>query len=225
MHESKFVRLIGVAVLTAAILGCRVFSGSPAAPPIPTQPPTFTSIPPTDTPIPTNTPIPTDTPVPTFTPAPAQSLETIIDAVELVAQGKGVKEAAPYKPGPGVHPIVIIAPAKEQVEWNTSLPAAWQPSNVSQVELVAVVRYINVEVEKARYIGKGTGIVFVSRIRIDTEIILREAQTGQTVASTTFRGGEPPTLPKSLPIGTTALYGTSVAYETAQAWLKAYVEP
>ncbi|RJP46420.1 MAG: hypothetical protein C4583_18935 [Anaerolineaceae bacterium] len=221
MHESKFVRLLGVAVLTAVILGCSVFSGPPTPTPIPTptQPPTFTFVPPTDT------PIPTDTPVPTFTPVPVQSLETIIAAVQLAAQGKGVKEAAPYKPGPGVHPLVVIAPAKEQAEWNTSLPAAWQPSNVAQVELVAVVRYINVEVEKARYIGKGTGIIFVSRIRIDTEIILHEAQTGQTVASTTFRGGEPPTLPKSLPLGTTALYGTSVAYETAQAWLKAYVEP
>lgn len=222
MHASKLTRLIGLVALTAAILGCSVFSGPPTPTPIPTQPPTSTPVPPTNTPLPTDTPVPTAT----LTPVPTQSLPTIIDAVQSAAQGTGVKDAAPYDQSkPGVHPLVIIAPAKEQEQWNTSLPVAWQPSNVSQVELVAVVRYIQEIVEKARYIGKGTGIVFVSRIRIDTEIILREAQTGQTVASTTFRGGEPPTLPKSLPLGTTALYGASVAYETAQAWLKAYVEP
>lgn len=198
----------------------------------PTPSPTFTpTAAPTDTPtpVPTDTPIPTDTPTPvpspTMTPLVQESLDTIINTVKPASQGNPVTEAGAYDAkNKKIHPLVVVS-QRDQEGWNASLPATWKPLNVGQVELVAVVLYKNVEIEKARYIGKGTGIVFVSRMRVDVEVILREAQTGRSIASQTFRGGEPPSLPRSLPIGTTALYGTSVAYETVNSWLKTYVEP
>ncbi len=196
------------------------------ASPTPTFTPTFT---PTNTPLPTFTPTQTNTPLPTFTPTltpvPEQPFAEIVAALKPASEGKGVPEAAAYDQSkPGIHPIVFFS-SKDQEGWNNSLPVSWRPLHVSQAELVALVRYNNVEVEKARYIGKGTGIFYVSRMRVDTEVILREAQTGMSIVSNTFRGGEPPKLPPSLPIGTTAVYGPSVAYETVLAWLKPYVEP
>lgn len=193
--------------------------------------PTFTAtltFTPTLTPMATATRPPTDTPAPTFTPTltplPQQSFIEIVAALKPASEGRGVSEAAAYdKNRAGIHPIVFFS-SKDQDGWNNSLPVSWRPLHVSQAELVAVIRYNNVEVEKARYIGKGTGIFFVSRMRVDTEVTLREALTGRSIVSNTFRGGEPPKLPQSLPSGTTAVYGPSVAYETVLAWLKSFVE-
>lgn len=188
--------------------------------------PTFTMmVEPTATasPLPTATPVPSSTPTPL--PVPTQSLSSIINALQPAAQEKAVPGAADYNKGAtGIHPIVIIV-AVDQDDWNSSLPDAWLPSNVSEAELVAVVRYIDVEIEKARYFAKGSGIFFVSRIRRDTEVILREARTGNNVAYNVFKGSEPPTLSSTLPIGTRAVYGASVAYETVQVWLKSFVDP
>jgi hypothetical protein len=124
----------------------------------------------------------------------------------------------------GIHPIVIIAPDDELEEWNTHIPDSWRPLNVSQTELVALVTYKEVTLERQRYFASGDNI-YVSRIRIDSEITVREAKTGRTVSSIVFEGGDPPSLPghfSSRP--PSAFYGTSVAYETAILWLKEFVE-
>jgi len=157
---------------------------------------------------------------------PTQSIATIVEALRAAAEGRPVSGAAPYDPKQsGVHPLVVFS-ANQKVadEWNAELPEAWLPLNVSKTELVVVITYIEVEIEKARYIGPGTGIFFIRRIRRDIEVILREALTGVTVASTVFKGGEPPTLKSRFPVGTTALYGTDVPYEIVHLWLKSFVE-
>jgi hypothetical protein len=179
----------------------------------------------TDTPI----PLPTDTPVPTiaptFTAAPTQSISTIVEALRDAAEGRGVSAAAVYDPKKsGVHPIVIFSASQEILdEWNAELPDAWRAQSVSLAELVAVVTNREVKLERAHYFGKGISL-YVWRIRTDTEVILREARTGDTVAAYTFPGGDPPTLKSSLPVGTTGLYGTLVPYETVELWLKSFVE-
>lgn len=224
MQTSRWTRLHGLVMAAALILGCSVLTSPPTPTPVPTQPPTATAVPATATPVPTNTSLPTPTPTFTATAIPTQSLEEIIAAVMPVTQRRGVDKAAEYEPDkPGIHPIVIIA-SREQEEWNQNLPAAWVPLHISQTELVAIITYKEVVVEQARYIGKGTGIVFVKRVRVDTEVVIRDAKTGLDVAFNMFDGGEPPVLPKTLPLGTQALYGTSVAYETMIEWLRTYVE-
>jgi hypothetical protein len=189
--------------------------------------PTSTALP---TDIPTAIPTSTETPVPlptaTFTIVPTQSLSAMIEALRAAATGSGVSDAAPYDPTKsGVHPIIIFSASKDIVdEWNAELPAAWRGQSVSQTELVALVTNHEIVVEKARYTAKGMGIFFLNRIRIDTEVILREAQTGQTVASFTFPGGDPPTLKSGYNQIITAVYGTFVPYETVELWLKSFVE-
>lgn len=180
----------------------------------------------TDTPLP---PPPTDTPVPTvvptFTAAPTQSVSTIVDMLRPAAEGRAVSDAAAYDPKKsGVHPIIVFSADKDIVdEWNAELPAAWRAQNVSLAELVAVVTNRNVQIERGHYFGSGVSL-YIYRIRIDTEVILREAKTGYTVASQVFQGGEPPSLKSRFPVGTTAVYGTLVPYEIVELWLKSFVE-
>ena len=219
MQNKSLTRWLWLFLLVVLILGC----GTPAIPPTPTPLPTLTL---TATPIPpTDTPVPTDTPTPTVTPVPTQSLDDILEALMPAAQGSEVAEAAAYDLSkPGIHPIVFIA-AKDQDGWNESLPVEWQPSNVSQVELVAVVRIIYVIFGADRYNVPGGGYVIVKTYRVDTEILLREAKTGRLITSTIFKGGPVPTLKPRLPAGTTNLYGDPVPFGTIQLWLKDYVEP
>ena len=143
------------------------------------------------------------------------------------AEGSEVTEAAAYDLSkPGIHPIVFIS-AKDQDDWNESLPVEWRPTHVSQAELVAVIRLINIVVEGKFYRTPGIvgGGVFVRAYRVDTEILLREAKTGKLITTITFKGGPSPNLPNRLRAGTTALYGDPVPFGTIQLWLKDYVEP
>lgn len=151
----------------------------------------------------------------------------MIEALKMVAQGSGATDAAAYDPGKsGVHPIVMFAKSNELIdEWNSSLPASWRPLNISQAELVAVIMYRNVDLNTTRYHVRGeSGWIYVTRIRMDVAVILYEARTGATIASTVFTGGEPPSFPPTLSSSTTALYGTSVPHETMMDWLKPFVE-
>ena len=195
--------------------------------PVPTFTPTALA---TSTALPTATLTSTETPVPTITPTftvvPTQSLSAMIEALKAAATGSGVSDAAPYDPTKsGVHPIIIFSASHEIVdEWNAALPAAWRGQSVSMTELVAVVINHEIVVDRARYTAKGMGIFFLNRIRTDTEVILREARTGQSVASFTFQGGDPPTLKSGYNQIITAVYGTLVPYETVELWLKSFVE-
>jgi hypothetical protein len=223
MQNNPLTRGLWLFLLAALLVGC----GAPPIPPTPSLTPSPTQPPPTSTPIPpTETPAPTDTPTPTFTPVPTQSLDEILVALMPAAQGSEVAEAAAYDLGkPGIHPIVFIA-AKDQSGWNESLPVEWRPSNVSQAELVAVVRliYMNFAVQRYRTPGVTGGMVTVVSYRVDTEILLREAKTGDLITTIVFKGGAAPALPNRLPSGTTALYGDPAPFGNIQLWLKDYVE-
>ena len=228
MRKTGLPRLFLLIIMAVMILGCGIVLTDPPTPtPVPMASPMITPIPPTITPIPpTETPIPTDTPAPTPTPASTQSISTIVEALRAAAEGRRVSDAAPYDPKKsGVHPIIIFSASKEIVdEWNAELPDAWRGQSVSLTELVAVVVNHEIVVERARYTAKGMGIFFLNQIRTDTEVILREAQTGITVAAATFPGGDPPTLKSGYDQIITAVYGTLVPYETVALWLQSFVE-
>jgi hypothetical protein len=124
----------------------------------------------------------------------------------------------------GIHPVVFFSASPEIAdEWNAELPEAWRGQNVSTTELIAVITYKEVKIERGHYFGSGISL-YIWRIRTDTEVILRETQTGNTVASTVFEGGEPPSLKGRYSIGTTAVYGTLVPYEIVELWLESFVE-
>ena len=219
MQKARWTRAFWLVVVAALILGCGGLTNSPTPTPLPSPtstqpPPTPTSIPPTETPVPTDTP----------TPVPTQSLSSMIEALAAVAQGSGVADAAAYeKSKAGIHPIVVLAPEDEVEDWNWELPTSWQPLYVSQTELVALVKYRDVELNKTRYKGSGSGWIYVTRVRIDTVVTLFEARTGATVDTKTFTGVEPVGFPPTLPSGTQYLYGETVPHETVVDWLKPFV--
>jgi hypothetical protein len=229
------IALVGVfgclcIVVVGVVLGLK-FKDQLAIPGLSTAVPTQAPINiPANTPINTPVPPPTDAPIPTiaptFTAAPTQSISTIVEVLMAAAEGRGVSEAAAYNPKKtGIHPIVIYSADADTVdEWNAELPDTWRAQSVSQAELVAVVIYHEIVIDRARYTAKGMGIFFLNRVRTDTEVILREAQTGLNVSSATFQGGDPPTLKSGYDQIITAVYGTLVSYETVELWLKSFVE-
>jgi hypothetical protein len=220
MKKARLSHLFGLVVLAALILGCTPMISPPTPTPSPTQPL------PTSTPItPTNTPVPTDTPTPTltFTPVPTQSLSSMIQALIPVTQGNGAPEAAAYDPNKsGTHLIVIISPYEELESWNTNLPDSWRPVNISQAELIVMILYHEVEVERGRFRFTGA-LLLRKRVRIDTEVILREALTGKDVGTIFYKGGEPPKFPAT-PTGMLVYYGPKLDLETLQIWLMNFVE-
>ncbi len=56
------------------------------------------------------------------------------------------------------------------------------------------------------------------------EVILREARTGNRVASTTLKGSvvRPP---QSAPISQTSVYGSAVDYTDVEEWVRPFVRP
>lgn len=224
MNLPKLFQALLLAAMVVILSSCRIeWTETPAPTPTLTATATATLMPtPTETP----TPAPTETPTPTVTPVATQSLSLIADSLLPAAQGFEVTEATAYDPyKAGIHPIVFIS-ANDQEEWNDNLPEAWRPSSVGQAELVAVLRFINVQAEERRYKigGAGGGFADIYSYRVDTEILLREAKSGNLIASTIFRGGPAPSLKHRLPAGTQALYGNIVAYQIIELWLKNYVE-
>jgi hypothetical protein len=197
--------------------------------PVPTLPPTAEA---TLTPLATATLVPsaTNTPEPpptaTFTMAAPQSLSEIVSALQSAAEGRPVSDAAAYDPKKsGIHPIIFYAASQELVdEWNGALSDAWRSKNVGMTELVAVIKYNDVVLERKQFFTSG-GNVWVSAIRRDTEIILREAKTGISVATITYKGGNPPGIPSHFSSRPpSAFYGTSVDSATVMLWLKDFVE-
>lgn len=220
-----------ICVLAVGLVLGLGLSGKLALPVLSTPVPTFTPTAlATSTALPTAIPTSTETPVPTITPTftvvPTQSFSAMIEALKAAATGSGVSDAAPYDPTKsGVHPIIIFSVSQGIVdEWNAALPDVWRGQSISQTELVALVTNHEIVVDRARYTAKGMGIFYINRIRTDTEVILREAQTGQTVASFIFQGGDPPTLKGGYNQIITAVYGTFVPYEIVQQWLESFVE-
>lgn len=215
-------------VVLGVVLGLAIRSGKLALPaqatslPIATQEPVLAS---TDTPLPPPTDTPVPTVAPTFTAVATQSISTMLEVLRAAAEGRPVSDAASYDPRvSGIHPIIIFSADQDIVdEWNAELPEAWRAQSVGLAELVAVVTNQQVQVDRGHYFGKGVSL-YIYSYRTDTEVILRETRTGETVASNLFKGGDPPALVSHYPVGTTAVYGTLVPYEIVELWLKAFVE-
>jgi len=215
-HRKVLQILLFVAVVTATS-GCRIVWTDPPTPtPVPTATATATLSPtPTDTP----TPVPTETLTPTITLVPTQSIEAIANAFMPVTEEKGVPEASAYDPTKiGIHPIIIIS-AEDQAVWNKRMPKPWLSMNVGQTELVGIVRINRVIMERRKINTLG----FIYRIRTDTEVWLREAQTAKLIAYTIFEGDTPPPF-NSWSRRATNSIGSPVSVEVVMYWLKEYVE-
>ena len=149
----------------------------------------------------------------------------MLEAFSPLSQGSGVSEAAAYdKSKSGTHPIVILAPEDDVEDWNLELPDSWRSVYVGRTELVAVIRYLQVDLNRTRYHAYGGGTIYVTRARLDTEVKLYEAKTGTLVVEKVFEGTEPVGFPSSLPSGTQYVFGDKTSYQTVMDWLKEFVD-
>ena len=155
---------------------------------------------------------------PTVTPRPLQTntpaYQPLIDELAPVLEGLGVPEAATFKPvtGEGIYPLVIIMDrdGESYDKWNEDLPTEWVPLSLEDVELVAYVH----EYESSRYCGSASYMdgSTLTGVCVDTNIQVREAQTGKLVKQWEFKSA-PPIFPelkvdnpnyqevKSIPVG------------------------
>ena len=153
------------------------------------------------------------------------SEEEIAAALKPVCGAGGVEQAAVYTPGPGLHPIVLLASAGEplsSVTWmkfTAALPEDWLPPSVHFVELVACVEESREAIETCAYIGPS-----VTRYQYYLKIKLMAAQTGQTVASGKLRGDPPYECPPSVPYSQTEI-GVPVTEDALVDWLRPFVAP
>jgi len=68
------------------------------------------------------------------------ALSSIFTALEPVASGAGVPEAAAYAPDDSrPHLFVILEPSGAPHAWNYHLPITWWPQALSETELVIVI--------------------------------------------------------------------------------------
>jgi WD40 repeat protein len=158
-----------------------------------------------------------------------------------VISGQGVPGAAVYNPNaPEPHPVALMttsgAPYVEKLEetslgglsyetlndWNELLPFDWSPSSISETELVVLIgpeREINLG-GQSYSIGPS-----ITAYRYETDIELREARTGQTLAAYTFQGSDPRPFPEKAPYDMTRLEGSHFVYTALEGWLCPSVTP
>lgn len=150
-----------------------------------------------------------------------QKYERVASTMAPLATGTGVLNATIYHPDTaGPHPIVLLWGDGSNHPWNWELPRKWFPSAPSKTELVALLtREPSVAVETCYYVS-----TTVTRYRNDLTVVVREARTGQILASNTFRGDAPMSCPGSIPMGQTRIDGSLVALELVVAWLCPFVQ-
>ncbi len=166
-------------------------------------------------------------------------VEINVKYIDPVIYGEGV-DAAPYDPVKlGPHPVVIADEASFEVfraaegyhpddpeNWNALLPLDWQPlDDPESVELVLCWGEISeVTIDTAVYRGLSDSVKG-ERVCERRTVILREAATGDIIASETILGETPKKFPDSVSgsMDDFAYKGEWTA-EILIDWLRPYVE-
>lgn len=134
----------------------------------------------------------------------------ILKVDDIVCSGQGWQDAAPYNPTkPGIHPIIYYS--------NHLLLQEWQTSMISLVELVVCDVITSKTVQTCYY----TGGRIIWRDTRQLDLTLREAKTGNIVATKTFYSSYPPSCPSTTYYSQTIV--GEINYEEINNWLKAYV--
>jgi WD40 repeat protein len=244
----KFSKLLPISFVLAIIIFSQFACAatSPASwPPTPDTgmgeqaKPTWTAVAlsPDASPTPTPTMTPAVPPEPVLTPTP--DYPSIALALQPVFSGQGVPEAAAYDPGgPGPHPVTLLSTSgaayTQEIEgesiggyqyttidnWNTHLPTGWSTASLSEVELVVVIGdEREYALESAQYVGGQNQSLTVTAYRFETDIELREAHTGKTLAVLPFSGSDPRPFPERWGKVTNRLEGSHFTYVLLEGWL------
>lgn len=150
----------------------------------------------------------------------------------LAGTGQPMAEAAAYKTA-NPSPLILIYQQDPAVNdlyhptWEAKLPATWVAERVSELELVCYFGPATSVVVGRKtfteYIGNSPlRQITVERLRQQLPVVLKEAQTGRTVAQATLQGS----MPRNFRNTETQykIYGSRPELVDLQAWLTPYVQ-
>jgi len=143
----------------------------------------------------------------------------IIEAMQPVAKGEGVAQAASYTHDGVTNPVVLICTSGKIHDWTDDIPTEWKPTSLGETELVICV---GEEKEKSIQVCQYTG-PSVTRYQHYVDVELREAKTGILVASTILYGSMPSYCKGSEDYYVTRLDGSDVSFDQLKSWLETYV--
>jgi WD40 repeat protein len=158
---------------------------------------------------------------------PKSAIPSIVSAMAPVVSGQGVPEAGVYDPTrPGPHRVVALTTTGKEYHagsgpaydrnWNDVLPFDWSPTSVGETELVVLIGP-----EKEVNMGSHaySGGSDITKYRFEASVELREAHTGQVLATGTISGSDPEPFPIVAPSDTTRLEGSPVTHLALEQWL------
>ncbi|MCI0551536.1 MAG: hypothetical protein L0287_11310 [Anaerolineae bacterium] len=153
---------------------------------------------------------------------------SLLDAATMVCMGEVLTEAADFNDTLDLHPVVIVAmghvsekSALSNVSKISFYPNQWLPKSVSDIQLVACLAEKPVVIESCRYdVGPN-----VNRIRIDLEVVLRVAKTGERIASFTTPGESVPACPRKTYVEQTEVQGDGVGRPQLISALENWIDP
>ena len=123
----------------------------------------------------------------------------VVGALSGVCQGHGVTGAADYVDRPEPNKIVLMDLEGRKIVWSDHLPGKWNPQTVGEAELVACVdrdefdHQPSEQMEVCHYkpwlFGGSSGDI--TRYRHYVHVQIREARTGNVIASQVVYGSDP----------------------------------
>jgi hypothetical protein len=160
-------------------------------------------------------------------------VEINVNYVEPVLSGRRVTAAAYHVDEPGPHMVVIaderpfadfrMMHAKGDPEnWNALMPPSWQPlGKPESIQLVLCWEGSRqIEVETSRHADDIVG----TRVREQRSVALREAATGNVVATAVLEGPQPDKFPEFIGVDQDFTISGGFSKDLLIAWLKPFVE-
>jgi hypothetical protein len=137
-------------------------------------------------------------------------------ALSGVITGTGIQAAAPY--AGNKHPMILIGYDGAEHEWSNQISTDWLPTGISDTQLVAVIsEEKETIIETVPYDGPS-----IDRIQYSIDVVLRAANTGTVIASTTIRGTPPRQAMTRESYWLTQLFGEHVSLSQVTQWLESY---
>jgi uncharacterized protein YjbI with pentapeptide repeats len=140
-----------------------------------------------------------------------------LEAFQTVCSGNGIQVARGYNPGSNFHSTIVTSINEEN--WNNPFPN-WEPSDLRALELVACDRG-----EEEVYLICTYAIdEVISIYQYQWSVTLKDAKTGETIASQKFKGEGLDSCPQNFPEAQVPR-GEHVDPQDVLDWLEGYVYP
>jgi hypothetical protein len=140
-----------------------------------------------------------------------------LDALSQVCRGVGVKQAAPYTGGSGLHSMVLLDASGGKHPWTGQLPADWRSESISTTQLVLCVGDEREEVGDTCDYYPVSGVppcLQVNRYYYEIEARVVEATTAAVITTVVALGEPAPFCPSTIKTGDPCkLTGSHVSFQ------------